>query len=249
VELVTTPVLENGALVGAQGIARDITDRIRSERALLAAHAQLLQAREDERKRLAGELHDSLGQQVISLHLRMQGLLPEVASRLDRKHALELERIAQGCQAMIAEVRSISHGLWPPLLESVGLAAALREMAVRLSSPIPIRLACATSVEKLRFPPEAEIALFRIAQEALGNAVRHSQATRVKLSLEYKQRRIILSIRDDGVGFDMEASGAGLGLSTMRDRARTIGGELLVESRPGSTHVEVRVPAEARARE
>jgi signal transduction histidine kinase len=178
----------------------------------------------------------------------MQGLLPELASGLDKDRAEEVDRILQGCQDLIGEVRGISHGLYPPLLESVGLAAAVREMAGRLVSPVPIRVECSPAVETLRWPIEVEIALFRIAQEALGNAIRHSRATRIKVALEYRRRTAVLSIRDDGVGFDPRAKGVGLGLSTMRDRAQTIGGELRVVSRPGSTRIEARVPAEANRR-
>jgi PAS domain S-box-containing protein len=227
----------------------DITPRKEAEEALRAAHVQLVNAREDERRRLAGDLHDSLGQELISLHLRMQSLVPDLLPHVNEQLAAELELVLQRCQAIIREVRTISHGLYPPLLESVGLAAALREMAARITTPIPIRVDCPPAMEKLRWPPEVEIALFRIAQEALGNAVRHSHAKLVELRLQYKRRCAILSIHDDGLGFDPHRKAPGLGLSTMRDRAETVGGELRVESVPGSTHVEVRVPAEATRRE
>jgi signal transduction histidine kinase len=117
-----------------------------------------------------------------------------------------------------------------------------------LPSPIPVKVDCAGALEKLRWPIEVEIALFRIAQEALRNAVRHSQASRVKLALEYKRGTAVLSIRDDGVGFDPHSGTAGIGLSTMTDRAETVGGKLVVQSTPGSTLIEVRVPAEAARR-
>jgi PAS domain S-box-containing protein len=231
------------------GHVMDITARKEAEEALRQAHRQLVQAREVERRRLAAELHDSLGQELISLHLRMQGLLPDLVGHLDKKGAAELDQIVHRCQEAIGNVRTISHGLYPPLLESVGLCAALQEMVHRLGSPIPVTVDWASSLEKFRWPLDVEIALFRIAQEALHNALAHGQASHIALGLEYKRHQVILSIRDDGVGFDPHTRGGGLGLFTMRDRAQTAGGELVVESRPGATLVEARVPAEARRRE
>jgi PAS domain S-box-containing protein len=240
----------------AIGHVVDITALKQAQEALRQAHHQLVNAREEERKRVAADLHDSLGRELVGLHLKAQGLQADVAGDLDPKGRRELDEIVRRCQDAIAEVRSISHGLYPPLLESVGLAAALREMATRLPSPIPVKVDCAGALEKLRWPIEVEIALFRIAQEALRNAVRHSRATRIKLALEYKSSHrdasgrgtAVLSIRDDGVGFDPHSTAGGLGLSTMADRAETVGGKLIVQSSPGSTLIEVRVPAEAARR-
>jgi PAS domain S-box-containing protein len=222
-----------------------LSSRKHAEEAVREAHRQLVNAREEERKRLAAELHDSLGQELIGIDLKMQALMPDLQARLDPKHSQELDKIFHRFREAIANVRSISHNLFPPLLATVGLAAALREMASRISSSIPIKVDCASSLEKLRWPPDVEIALFRIAQEALHNAVRHSQASRIKLALEYKRGTAVLTIRDDGVGFDPHCGAVGLGLSTMTDRAKTIGGILVAGSRPGSTFIEARVPAQA----
>jgi PAS domain S-box-containing protein len=225
------------------GHITDITIRKEAEEALRLAHVELTKAREDERRRLAGELHDSLGQQLTALHLQIQSLLPDLAGR---KRSRDVEELLKNCRDAMAEVRAISHRLHPPLLESVGLAAALRDLAARAGSPAPIEVHCPPALDTLHWKAEVEIAIFRIAQEAIGNAIRHSHAKRIELSLAYRHKRLLLSVRDDGLGFDSRLRGTGLGLATMRDRARTAGGECRVDSHPGGTLVEARIPAEAR---
>jgi len=162
-ELVTTPVYRDGRLVAIQGIARDITERKRAEEALRTAHQKLTIAREEEGRALARELHDSIGQRLVVLQLAVQNA---DSGRAKPAGSTRLRAIAGQCRELIREVRHMSHGLYPPTLESLGLAAALRELGQGCQGAgkgfavhITRKLAAA------RFPDPVEIALYRIAQE------------------------------------------------------------------------------------
>lgn len=225
------------------GIARDITERHRHEQALREIQQKLLHTREEERRRLAAELHDCLGQGMVALHLSLQASLSETPSPPP-----SLERAVQTCAELIREVRCISHGLYPPTLESLGLVSALRNLvAYCRSARVQADLDCDGVCETARFDYLVEIAFFRIAQEAVHNALRHAQARRIQIRLSASQRELALLVEDDGVGFKPRKVKPGLGLLTMHDRARTIGGRLEIFSRRGRTRIRLRAQAQARA--
>jgi PAS domain S-box-containing protein len=250
-ELSTTGVYEDGKLVGIQGIARDITQRRRTEQALRDAHRELMTAREDERRRVARELHDSVGQQLAALRMVLGNTLRECeAERLQPAHEL-LDQASEICNALVQEVRDICQGLYPATLESLGLTAALRELCAQCrAGPVKCRCEFGGLAEETRCPPPVEIALFRVAQEALANAMRHARATCVCFALDAQPDRAILRVTDDGVGFDPDqAAAGGLGLNSMTERIETLGGTLTVDSRPGHTELVAIVPLSPEAEE
>ena len=277
VELTTSPVHEDGRLVAVQGIARDITERRRAEEQLQAVHRQIDQAREEERKRLSRELHDSVGQGLVALQLGVSGLLKEsqgfpktmgtpprcIAAgtpvrprkptppglRLHRAFTQTLGRMSEQCDGLIREVRSISRGLYPATLESLGLASALKQVANdfrvpgEVASGPGLKARSTARAASARFPAEIEIVLFRVAQEAITNAVRHACASRIQVGLDYVGGEAVLKVCDDGTGFEVqERSTAGLGLTTMRERVQSVGGRLEVGPGRGGTCLIVRVP-------
>lgn len=220
----------------------DITRRKRSEEALRSAHHHLTAAREQERKRLARELHDSLGQELVGIKLTLQNAMAEVES-MPKSLADMLNATAAKCASLVREVRNICYGLYPPRLEVFGLLAALRQLAEGMPVPQPVQVNCTPELEEARFPAETEIALFRIAQEALNNALRHGLARQMSLDIKHEDGELVLTIADDGIGFDpAAASGKGMGLDSMRGRVRTLGGTFRITSQPGATRVEARVP-------
>jgi PAS domain S-box-containing protein len=237
----------SGKVAAVVGFVRDNTERKRAGEALRQAHAKLVNAREEERRRLAGELHDSLGQAMIAIHLRLQGLRSE-AARLDESLARSLSETVGQCSELIREVRQISYGLFPATLGQLGLPATLQQLLSFCKlADIEARLRCGRGVEKARFPEAVEIALFRIAQEAVNNAIRHSECRNLELSLRAARGQLVLKIVDDGEGFDLpDAAGRGLGLSSMRERADAIGATMRVTSRRRRTCIELRVPARKR---
>jgi two-component system, sensor histidine kinase LadS len=203
----------------------------------------LLNAQEQERQRLANELHDGLGQNLslirnrMHLALELPGLTPEVAD-----HLRAVAAIASDC---VSEVRNLAQNLRPVQIEQLGLTESLNSLVDR------VRDSTATIIESRIedvddvLQGEGATHLYRICQEALNNMLRHSQARRATLSLERDVGMLHLDVRDDGIGFDTAnmASRGGLGLTSMRERAQMLGGTLDVRSAPGrGTHLQVNLP-------
>ena len=220
----------------------DITDRKRTEEALRVAHRNLMTAREAERRRLARELHDSVSQSLFVLQLGIRAILDRCLDLDDPNLAETVAATSRQCDELIREVRHISHGLYPPTLETIGLEAALREMVAEIQTDADLTFECGVPQDAGRLSADVEIALFRIAQEAVTNAIRHARAKTIKVRLSYAGGWARLSVTDNGAGFSPgEAVGVGLGLNSMSERAQAIGGQLEITSRKGRTCVRVGV--------
>ncbi|HUF89317.1 MAG TPA: PAS domain S-box protein [Gemmatimonadota bacterium] len=227
-------------------MVRDETERHR----LRAFGVGALRAAEEERQRIARELHDDTAQRLAALMMMLK-----VAGRIEEREERE-RRIDQVREAMAeaAEgVRRIAQALRPPALDEAGLVVALDSLvrSLRRAHAVDIELSAAWTGESL--DPDAELALYRIVQEALSNALRHSGASRVAVSLDVDERTVRVGITDDGRGFPVDQSygedGHGLGLVGMRERARNAGGMLEIESAPGEgTRVRVELPVRRRPR-
>jgi signal transduction histidine kinase len=213
------------------------------ENARLFAAAQGKAALE-ERQRLARELHDSVSQALYGIGLGSR----TARALLHREGPPErvdewLEYVLSLAEAGLTEMRALIFELRPESLEAEGLVAALEQQAAALEArhEIPIRAALG---EEPDLPLETKEALYRIAQEALHNTVKHARASRADLKLECDARGTALEVSDDGAGFDPEGDFSGhLGLKSMRERAARLGGTLRVESAPGEgTRIRVRVP-------
>jgi signal transduction histidine kinase len=194
----------------------------------------------EERTRLARELHDAVSQRLFSIRAHARAAEVLVAKDPGRA-AGELAAIAElGAQAH-GELRAVIDGLAPPELD--GLAESLRRYAMLASRAhgIAVRLN-APDVPEL--DPRVQAAAFRVAQEALHNALRHSDASEVTVTLSRTRRRLVLEVADDGTGFDPSLASSGLGLASMRERAAAVGGVLRISSAPGAgTRVRLAVPA------
>jgi signal transduction histidine kinase len=184
----------------------------------------------EERARLARELHDAVSQRLFSIRLHARAAEVLVAKDPARAVA-ELGAIAElGAQAH-GELRAVIDGLAPPELD--GLAESLRRYALLAGRAhgIEVRLTAADVPELV---PRVQAAAFRVAQEALHNALRHSSAREISLTLSRARGRVVLEVTDDGTGFDPELAPPGLGLASMRERAAAVGGTLRVSSAPGA---------------
>jgi two-component system sensor histidine kinase UhpB len=205
-----------------------------------------MRAQEEERRRLARDLHDEVNQALTAILLRLEALAqdtpPERAPEL-----VELKRLVN--QAM-EELLTLARQLRPSALDDHGLVPAVEAQLKRFSARTGIEVRMSTEGDPNELAEVMQTAIFRVAQEALANVARHAGATAVELELDEEDGRAELRVRDDGVGFDpgaipragSEGPGAGLGLGGMAERARLVGGELDVRSAPGGgTSVTLRV--------
>jgi two-component system sensor histidine kinase UhpB len=199
----------------------------------------VLHAQEEERRRLARDLHDEVNQALTAILLRLEALShsapPELGDELS-----ELKRLVN--QAM-SELLQLARQLRPTALDDHGLLPAIASQVRRFAAQTGIKADLNAVGESSSLAPDEEIAVYRIAQEALANVARHAGASLVEVDLNAAGAGLQLTVRDDGRGFETHRTGDGLGLGGMAERARLVGGELTIESRPGSgTELCLRVP-------
>ncbi len=240
VENFATGMVRDGVLVGGHGAGRDLSERNRLERDLRRQAAEL--ASSAERAHLARELHDSVTQALFAMTLVTRSI--EVLLPRDREAALEkFEELRQLQREALTEMRSLLFELRPASLERDGLVQALRTHAAALESRVGLSILLEADLPD-RLPLEVEEALYRIAQEALHNVVKHASAGQVRVGLEQRAGEACLVIEDDGRGFDERGvSEAQLGVAGMRARAGRLGGTVTIRSAPGAgTTVEALIP-------
>lgn len=231
----------------------DITEQRRAEGERAAAAERearakehftrrLLESQEAERTRIARELHDSLGQDLLLLKTRLQMAVEHLS--LSPEVRAQVEAVEELAAAAVGEVRRISRALRPYQLEHLGLTNSLRAMLDAVGASAPFRLQVHLDDVDGVFRPEAEMNLYRIVQECLSNIIKHARAANVDVTVEHDVRAVRLIVADDGCGFaPAEASGRGLGLPHIAERARILGGVVRVDSAPGTgTRTEVAVP-------
>ena len=201
----------------------------------------VLRAQEEERRRIARDLHDEVNQSLTALLLRIEAVTQDAPPQLQAQLA-ETKRLAD--QAM-GELLDLARQLRPTALDDHGLVAALTTHVRDLDRRGPARASFWADPRMGELSPDAQVVVYRVAQEALVNAARHSGATRVEVNLEPRDSRVRLEVSDNGSGFAFAEEGKGLGLSGMRERALLVGGTLDIDSRPGKgTSVVLEVPAE-----
>jgi two-component system NarL family sensor kinase len=245
VELHGIRVFSGETFVGAFSIYQDITERRRSEEKLQALRNRLTRTQEDERSRIARDLHDDIGQRLALLTIDLEQM--KLASQQDGSAlAKELEALVRTAGEITSDVHNVSRRLHPSQVELLGLAPALnnfcREFANRNSMRIQFTSACLTC----KLPEDASLCLFRVAQEAIRNVHKHSGCREALVELDEISGSLRLRISDRGNGFDPSLAEAtqGLGLLSMEERLRSMGGELFVHSRPGGgTRIEATIPA------
>ncbi len=268
------PLLDShGEIIEWFGAASDITARKQIEEQLRKAQAELelrvrqrteeleqvqvdlrdlsgklLQLQDDERRRIARDLHDSAGQTlaVLGMSLGQLELLatsqPQFAGKLAEAREL-LRRVTQ-------EIRTTSYLLHPPLLDESGIPAALRLYVDGLTQRTPLKVKLSVSEDFGRLPTETELALFRMVQESLTNVLRHSGSDTAEIKVTRNPDRVTLEIRDYGKGISdeklaaIQRGGSGVGIQGMRDRVRHLNGEMNVHSSASGTTVSISLPAQ-----
>lgn len=232
----------DGNLVRVVGIAADITARKESEDALRTLSACLINAQEEERKRLARELHDGVSQALAVISI---GMSQAAKATREAQHRSKLEKLYARLQGVLADIGHLSHQLHPSTLKHLGLPAAIKALCDEVAHTYGIDVGFADRSASQHLSTNTALSLYRVAQEALQNIVKHSRSKRAWVELRGNQDEISLHIWDQGVGFDPHSTNSGLGLVSMRERLRLVGGRILITSSRGSgTHIDAYAPLE-----
>ncbi len=250
---------ERGDIVKWHGTSTDIEDRKRAEEMLRQSAAelramsrQLVELQESERRDLSRELHDRVGQNLTALKIDLDILRPAVLAHGDDDLRARIDDSAALLASTIDAIDNVTAELRPHMLDDLGLAPALEWHAKQFSKRTGIAVTVrGGGLPHERRSPEVEIALYRIAQEALNNVAKHARARHVEIDLDHTDGECTMSVEDDGTGFDNanpphRKAKPGLGLVTMRERAQAVGARFELRKRPGGgTRLTVRLPREA----
>ncbi len=235
---------DDGTVLGYQGIIRDITDRKKADEALRESEkqlkhlsSQLLSAQENERKRIARELHDGIGQSLSAIKFRAEDTLRQMGNTMTEEGVESLKAVIPLIQASVEEVRRIGMDLRPSILDDLGILATISWFCRQFETIYPgIRIEKQVNTQENDMPNLLKTVIYRVLQEALNNVAKHSQADLARLLLRKTRDTIELTIEDNGVGFDVrealnvESARRGLGLATMKERTELSGGSFAIES-------------------
>jgi signal transduction histidine kinase len=232
------------SFAGYIGSCLDVTERKLAEEALSSISRRLIEAHEEERTRIARDLHDDITQRLALLAIQIEQLkrnLPESASVV----ADRMGELSKRTGEIAADVQSISHQLHSSKLEYLGIVAAMRSFCAEFGEQQKVEIDFSYAEVPQHLSPAISLCLFRVSQEALNNAVKHSGVRRFEVKLRGASDTIHLIVRDSGHGFNPEAAmqRQGLGLTSMKERLKLVNGELKIDSQPKSgTTVHARVP-------
>jgi PAS domain S-box-containing protein len=247
VEYITNPIHEGGSIIGAVVTFTDITERKKAEEIRSRLLEQVISAQEEERGRIARELHDETGQSLTALLVGLKTL--EAAHSLHEAKALA-ESLRAVASVALHEVGRLAWGLRPSVLDDLGLLATLERYVAEYAESYALAVDLKTKgFGAARLPFFIETTLYRIIQEALTNIVKHAAAHSVRIIVEQDDSSVQMVVEDDGQGFDVEATlrtpgtSKGLGLHGMQERATLLSGTVTIRSKPGhGTAIKVRVP-------
>lgn len=240
----------DGSFAGYVGCCMDISDMKEARATLVEFSGGLIRAGERERARIARELHDDINQRLALLANGLQEVEYAASAGTNESQKQELQELWRLTNEIATDIQHMSHQLHPSKLHYLGLASTVRDLCREFSQQHKIEIDCAVSGLPENLDENVSLNLFRTVQESLRNVVKHSQARHAKVELTCRSGVVHLRVSDDGVGFNPDASrrNHGLGLVSMRERFRSVGGELSIWSRPSlGTLVEGNVPAARKA--
>jgi len=248
IQVKASPLLRGGQIIGLRAIANDMTEEIQLRQNMEHYIKQITRAQEDERLRISRELHDDTAQVLASLSRSLGSLLSK-EKELPKSTIKNLKKLHDMADSALEGVRRFSQDLRPSILDDLGLVPALEWLITDLEKQYGMATNVSITGNQRQLPPEKELTVFRIAQEALSNVKRHSRASAVKMTIDFSDDAMTLIASDNGQGFSMPERASDLVLSGklgvlgMRERARLIGGTLIVQSEAGAgTTVTLRIP-------
>lgn len=249
VMMATSPVIIDGELKGFQHVARDITEERRMQENMRFYTQQITQAQEDERKRIARELHDDIAPSLLIVIQRLNAIISGTRTKVAKGNSEALEDLRSKATEALENLHRYAQDLRPRILDDLGLVPALEWMTEELAGKYKIDARTEVLGIELALSPEVQLLLFRIAQEALTNARRHAEASAVLVKLEFESDKLRMTISDNGKGFELPnqaeelASTGKLGIIGMHERARLAGGTLNIQSKFGKgTQVIAEIP-------
>ena len=225
-------------------IARDITERKQAEEALGSVSRRLIEAHEEERTRIARELHDDINQRIALLSVSLDGLKQDLSAS-DNKMSRSIDEVREHVSDLGHDVQALSHRLHSSKLDYLGLESAVAGFCREFSTLRNVEIDFHSESVPRNLPKEISICLFRVLQEALQNALKHSGSRHFEVSLRNGTNAIELTVHDSGAGFDPKevVNRHGLGLTSMNERLKLVGGQFLVDSNPErGTTIHARVP-------
>jgi PAS domain S-box-containing protein len=242
-----------GRLLRLIGMVADVTDRKRAEEALSSVNRRLIEAHEEERTRIARELHDDINQRLalVAIGLEQTEQLEQSPSKSPGEVSDRIHELGERIFEITSDVQAISHRLYSSKLESLGILSAARSFCKEFSAQQKVEVSFTHNHLADTITQETSLCLFRVLQEALQNAVKHSGVRHFEVELREASDEVHLTVRDSGVGFDPEKAitGLGIGLTSMTERMKLVGGRLSIDSRPKhGTTVQARAPLSKAAR-
>ncbi len=189
----------------------------------------VFETQESERKRLAEDLHDSVGQVLSAIKLNLHRLDKNYEGERNKPLLADTRQLTDEC---IAEIRNIIHNVLPPVLTDYGLIEALEGLCTKMQHTTGVKVEFVKRLDNMRFLHETELAFYRIAQELFGNAIKHAEASEIKLSLSLEAGKLKMEFKDNGKGFDLGNVKHGFGLKNLESRVQLINGEINIYTKP-----------------
>ena len=227
-------------IVTVIGIAFNLHEHRMADVKLRDLARKYMQLQVSERRRFSRELHDGINQLMVSVKFRIELAMDKVSKgggEADNERAVDdLERGRCALNEAIQEVRRISHDLRPSVLDDLGLLPALKSLLDEFSERTGVRIDLQTNIADRRMPEQIEITLYRVVQESLTNVERHADASLIRLKVRWFEDRVLLTVADNGCGFELAPKGgiSGIGLRTMRERVELLGGSFNIRAEPGN---------------